>query len=62
MMADAVRQSPRSSKWNAQWNVVGDNGVSEHRGVSEIEACKLEADLTKLEMTRKLEQRSRERE
>ncbi len=56
-MADAVRQGPKSNKWN----VISANGVIEHRGVSEIEARKLAADLTKLEMTRKLEQRSRER-
>lgn len=57
MMADAVRQGPRSKKWN----VISENGVIEYRGVSEIEARKLAADLTKAEITRKLEQRSRER-
>ncbi len=56
-MADAVRQGPKSNKWN----VISANGVIEHRGVSEIEARKLAADLTKQEVMRTLEQRSRER-
>ncbi len=56
-MAEAVPQGPRRIKWN----VVSANGVIEHRGVSEIEARKLAADLTKHEVVKELEQRSRER-
>ncbi len=50
-MADAVRQDHRSSKWN----VISANGVIEHRGVSEIEARKLAADLTRNEVVKELE-------
>ena len=44
-MAKAVRQSPRAKKWN----VVRENGVIEHRGVSEREARILAERLTRKE-------------
>lgn len=53
-MADAVRQDPGSDKWN----VVGDNGIIAHRGVSEIAARKLAADLTRHELVKELERRA----
>ena len=53
-MADAVRQDPGSDKWN----VIGDNGTIAHRGVSEIEARKLAADLTRHELVKELERRA----
>ncbi len=56
VMAEAVPQDSRRTKWN----VISDNGVIEHRGVSEIEARKLAADLTRHEVVKELEQRSRE--
>lgn len=54
-MADAVRQGPRSSKWN----VVGDNGTIEYRDVSELVARKLAADLTRHEVVKELERHAK---
>lgn len=54
-MANAVRQDPRSDKWN----VVGDNGIIAHRGMSEVAARKLAADLTRQELLKELEKRAK---